>query len=77
MHNKPERVKADAEKIRQLGGPAAVAAHLGYKVQRVHNWISRGIPPLVKLDRPDLFSRATPSGSEAPSGPDSSLSGVR
>jgi hypothetical protein len=61
MHTKPERVKADAEMIRSLGGPAAVAARLGYKVQRVHNWTNRGIPPLVKLTRPDLFASAAPS----------------
>ena len=65
MHNKPERVKADAETIRLLGGPAALAARLGYKVQRVHNWTNRGIPPVVKLDRPDLFGNVAPARSEA------------
>jgi hypothetical protein len=42
-----------------LGGPAKVAELLGYDkhggTQRVHNWIARGIPPKVKLERPDLF----------------------
>lgn len=56
MRNKPDRVKKDAETIRRLGGPAALAARLGYKVQRVHNWMTRGIPPYVQLDRPDLFN---------------------
>ncbi len=50
----------DAELIRALGGPTKVAELLGYDkakggVQRVQNWLERGIPPRVKLDRPDLF----------------------
>ena len=49
----------DAELIAHLGGPAKVAALLNlegdFGVQRVFNWISRGIPPGVKLERPDLF----------------------
>ena len=49
----------DAELIRQLGGPAAVARLLGLPkeggVQRVHNWLTRGIPASVKVSRPDLF----------------------
>lgn len=24
-------------------------------VQRVHNWLTRGIPPAIKVSRPDLF----------------------
>lgn len=50
----------DAKLIEALGGPAKLAGILGYDkggVQRVHNWISRGIPPRVKLERPDLFLR--------------------
>lgn len=43
-----------------LGGPAKVAERLGYDkadggVQRVHNWVTRGIPAKVKVERPDLF----------------------
>lgn len=42
-----------------LGGPTRVAELLGWtkagSVQRVQNWKSRGIPSLVKLERPDLF----------------------
>lgn len=52
----------DAEIIKALGGPAKVAELLGYDkdsggTQRVHNWLARGIPPKVKLERPDLFLR--------------------
>ena len=43
----------------ELGGPVKVAELLGYSkdggVQRVQNWKARGIPPAVKLERPDLF----------------------
>jgi len=49
---------ADAELIRSLGGPTKVAKLLGYEVggvQRVQNWLSRGIPSHVKVARPDLF----------------------
>lgn len=50
---------SDADVIARLGGPAAVARALNYPphngVQRVHNWMKRGIPPAVKLQRPDLF----------------------
>lgn len=55
-------VMTDAQLIEQLGGPAKVADLLGYDkdggVQRVHNWITRGIPAKVKLDHPHLFLRA-------------------
>ncbi len=48
----------DAELIRNLGGPTVLAARLKFKkggVQRVANWMTRGIPARVKLDHPDLF----------------------
>ena len=49
----------DKKLIDGLGGPARVAELLGYGkqggVQRVQNWTTRGIPPRVKLERPDLF----------------------
>jgi hypothetical protein len=53
-------MKDDIEIIESLGGATKLAEILGYDkqaggVQRVHNWLSRGIPPQVKLDRPDLF----------------------
>jgi hypothetical protein len=50
---------SDARLIRQLGGPARICELLGYEkeggVQRVQNWITRGIPSRVKVERPDLF----------------------
>jgi hypothetical protein len=52
-------MKTDEEIIKSLGGPAKVAELLGYEkdggTQRVHNWIARGIPSHVKVERPDLF----------------------
>lgn len=54
----------DKKLIDDLGGPTKVAELLGYDkhggVQRVQNWTTRGIPPKVKLEHPDLFlSRGT------------------
>jgi len=59
-------MEKDAELIRQLGGPAALAQRLGYDkanggVQRVQNWLKRGIPPAVKVAHPDIFLTATPA----------------
>jgi hypothetical protein len=52
----------DKKLIEQLGGPSKLAEILGYDkhggVQRVQNWIARGIPPKVKLDRPDIFLKS-------------------
>jgi hypothetical protein len=54
----------DRTRIERLGGPARVAEMLGYEkeggTQRVHNWLTRGIPPKVKLERPDLFIQPLP-----------------
>lgn len=51
----------DKKIIISLGGPAKVAELLGLNkaggVQRVHNWMTRGIPAKEKLKRPDLFLR--------------------
>lgn len=51
----------DAKLILSLGGPAKVAQLLGYEkdggVQRVHNWLHRGIPSDVKLEFPHVFLR--------------------
>jgi hypothetical protein len=52
----------DKELIAELGGATKVAEMLDLDktsggVQRVHNWIERGIPAKVKLARPDLFLR--------------------
>lgn len=52
------RLQADIALIKRLGGPAKLAATLGYEQpQRVHNWLKRGIPPRVKLDHPEIFLR--------------------
>jgi hypothetical protein len=56
----PSESHPDSALIVRLGGAAAVADMLGYDkakggVQRVHNWMTRGIPPRVKVERPDLF----------------------
>lgn len=53
----------DNDLIRALGGPTKVAELLGYDkakggVQRVQNWLERGIPAKVKLDHPHIFLRA-------------------
>lgn len=52
-------IEKDAQLIDALGGPAKVAEILSFQkavgTQRVHNWKSRGIPPRMKLLRPDLF----------------------
>lgn len=50
----------DTDLIKRLGGPTRVAELLGYDkarggVQRVQNWLTRGIPSSVKVERPDLF----------------------
>lgn len=58
----------DKELIAHLGGPAKVAEMLSFEkdggVQRVHNWIERGIPPKVKLEFPHIF--LTPEADAAP-----------
>lgn len=50
---------SDKELISKLGGATAVARLLGYPppdgARRVHNWLRRGIPASVKVQRPDLF----------------------
>lgn len=52
-------MSTDKQLIDDLGGPAKVAELLGYTkhggVQRVQNWTTRGIPPKVKLEHPELF----------------------
>lgn len=49
----------DAELIAHHGGPTKLAKVLGFPerggVQRIQNWIARGIPPAVKVRWPDLF----------------------
>ena len=50
---------SDKQVIADLGGPTKVAELLGYPkhggIQRVQNWITRGIPAKVKLAHPILF----------------------
>lgn len=50
----------DADLIEALGGAAEVARRLGFNpadggVQRVQNWKRRGIPKLLRYQRPDVF----------------------
>ena len=49
----------DSELIAHYGGPSNLARLLGFPekggVQRVQNWISRGIPSAVKVQFPDLL----------------------
>jgi hypothetical protein len=49
----------DRALIKSLGGPAQVAELLSLPkyggVQRVQNWLQRGIPSKVKVDNPHLF----------------------
>jgi hypothetical protein len=60
MDTPEQLIQADAARIALLGGPTKVAELLGFDkaqggVQRVQNWLSRGIPSKVKLDHPHLF----------------------
>ena len=54
-----DQKNSDKKLIIDLGGPSKVAKLLGYikagGQQRVQNWLTRGIPAQVKVDRPDLF----------------------
>jgi hypothetical protein len=46
----------DKELISLLGGPTVLSKRLGFpSSQRVHNWITRGIPASIKLAYPKLF----------------------
>jgi hypothetical protein len=55
MTNK-QQLELDRILIAQLGGPSALAKRLGFSSkQRVHNWLTRGIPPSVKLSHPKVF----------------------
>jgi hypothetical protein len=57
-----EKTHPDAVLIDQIGGPAEVARRLGFDpkggTQRVQNWKTRGIPPLLRLQRTDVFGDA-------------------
>lgn len=61
--------------ILDLGGPKKVAQILGYDhkpggVNRVLNWMRRGIPAQVKVDFPHLFMQPAPAASDSPAVPD-------
>ena len=60
----------DRELIEHLGGAAKVAELLKYDknggVQRVHNWMTRGIPARVKLEHPEIFLRGIPGAEVTP-----------
>lgn len=49
----------DIQIITALGGPSKVAELLNLPKkggqQRVQNWLARGIPAQIKVERPDLF----------------------
>jgi len=65
MDYKTAQIEADKQQIIDLGGPAAVARMLGLDpskggVQRVQNWMARGIPAQVRLDHFDVFGPALP-----------------
>ncbi len=61
VFNQRMSTKNDTELIESLGGSTKVAEMLGLPkfggAQRVNNWKTRGIPALVKVQRPDLFMR--------------------
>ena len=74
MNKRPQATAADRQTIARLGGPTKLAELLGYDkskggVQRVQNWTTRGIPPSVKVERPDLFMPdLAPQGAHVPQG---------
>ena len=61
----------DTELIAHYGGPAKLARKLGFPeqggVQRIQNWTTRGIPPAVKVQFPEIFLNVpkTPARGEA------------
>jgi hypothetical protein len=55
---KKDQIQADKELIAVLGGPTVLSKRIGVNSpQRVHNWLSRGIPASVKLAHPKIFLR--------------------
>lgn len=54
------RMKTPKQIIDSHGGPAKLAEKLGFDkrrggIQRIHNWETRGIPPSIVLQFPDVF----------------------
>lgn len=67
---------SDSELIDLLGGPAALAAKLGFGargVQRVSNWKRRGIPARVQLDHAAVFRGAHSGVAASPASVGSSV----
>lgn len=65
-----DTLEQDRKLIADLGGPSAVARKLQYAkggAQRVQNWLTRGIPPAVKVAYPELFmyGRMAPTPADA------------
>lgn len=61
----------DAKLITALGGPRKVCELLGYDkraggVQRINNWLLRGIPYKVKLEHAALWLSARQAAAELP-----------
>jgi hypothetical protein len=51
-----QQLQSDKDLITRFGGPSALARRLGLaSKQRVHNWMTRGIPPGIKLMYPKIF----------------------
>lgn len=59
----------DTELIAYYGGPAKLARKLGFPgqggVQRIQNWTTRGIPPAVKVQFPEIFLNVPKTTTEA------------
>jgi len=62
MKKTPAEIEADKAVIAHLGGPTKLAQKLGFPpiggVQRVYNWLDRGIPAYVWLQHIEIFSEA-------------------
>jgi len=51
-----KNLESDKAIIVSLGGPTVLSKRLGLNSpQRVHNWLTRGIPASVKLAYPKIF----------------------
>jgi hypothetical protein len=52
---KQDQIKSDKDLILVLGGTSYLSKKLQISKQRVHNWMTRGIPASIKLANPKLF----------------------
>jgi len=51
-----KNLESDKAMIATLGGPTVLSKRLGLNSpQRVHNWLTRGIPASIKLAHPKIF----------------------